>query len=560
MDRESSWPRRWSWITRLAPFLVAAIGVLIVVAQWSHARPLWLDEEMIALNIRDRSFTGLTGALWLDQSAPLGWLWLQRLVLLTLGTSELAMRAVPALFGVGTVLCALYVGQRWLTPFGSTVLVLLCSFGQWVSFHALELKPYSADTFWGLMLPALTVAVIDASNERRLRAMAIWLSAAALAHWFSLGALLVLPACCVVLAVRMRRHRAVVPVAVTAAAVIVASIAAHYMLSIRYAQENDWLREQWQFAFPPSQAGIWGTLLWVYQHLDVFALKPGGTALALPFWIAAGVGFAAASNRALGLAAGLVVASGYLLAIFRIVPLYERLSMWFVPAAYLAIALGADWAARRFREKRFRYHIANLTVAGAIAVMVLAVCINVVDRGIFDVRNGRPAESNRGTNDRNAVRWLLHQREPGDSLLTTQNSLPGIWWYGGKSIADERAGYFPDGAPMLVLEHQKPGRKCNGRPLENVIDGRPRIEVYLGFPDTPDGFDDLVLSRLTKTGTVVALEHFGGDGRAAVVDLTFAAGNNPIWRGTHHDLFWRDAGPDREMLKGCLGVFQGRVW
>ena len=87
-------------MTRRLPFIVAAIGVLIVVYQWANARPLWLDEEMIALNFRDRPFAGLGGRLWLDQSAPLGWLALQRLVLLTLGSSELAIRALPAAFGV----------------------------------------------------------------------------------------------------------------------------------------------------------------------------------------------------------------------------------------------------------------------------------------------------------------------------------------------------------------------------------------------------------------------------------------------------------------------------
>ena len=70
------------------PFLTAAIGSVIVLYQWLNARPLWLDEEMIALNLRDRSFPELAGRLWLDQSAPLGWLYLQRLIMLVFGASE----------------------------------------------------------------------------------------------------------------------------------------------------------------------------------------------------------------------------------------------------------------------------------------------------------------------------------------------------------------------------------------------------------------------------------------------------------------------------------------
>jgi hypothetical protein len=50
--------------------------------------PLWVDEEMIALNARWRSFADLGGPLWLDQSAPLGWLALERAALVAFGTAN----------------------------------------------------------------------------------------------------------------------------------------------------------------------------------------------------------------------------------------------------------------------------------------------------------------------------------------------------------------------------------------------------------------------------------------------------------------------------------------
>ena len=65
-------------------------------------------------------------------------------------------------------------------------------------------------------------------------------------------------------------------------------------------------------------------------------MKPGGTGLAVSFWICVALGVAFAPARLLGLATGLVILSGFALAAARIMPLYERLSMWFVPALYLA--------------------------------------------------------------------------------------------------------------------------------------------------------------------------------------------------------------------------------
>ncbi len=220
------------------PVIAAAVGVALVVYQWANARPLWLDEQMIALNIRDRGFAGLSGRLWLDQSAPLGWLMRQRLLVSVLGTSELVLRAVPAAFGAATIVAALYIGERWLTIVGSTVLVLVCAFGQWISFYAIELKSYSADTFFGLLLPALAVAAAIPSVARR-NAILLFVVTAALAHWFSLGALLVLPACYAVLVLSARHDRDAVRLLAAGAVVLVVSIGANYLLSLRYTRAND---------------------------------------------------------------------------------------------------------------------------------------------------------------------------------------------------------------------------------------------------------------------------------------------------------------------------------
>ena len=140
--------------TRLAP-LIAGAGVALLAAQWLSARPLWLDEEMIAINLRDRTLAALAGPLGLGQSAPFGWLAMERLVLLAAGSGERALRLVPFAFGAATIAAAALIGRRWLTPAGAVVLALLCATGRWLTFYFLELKPYSADAFFGLAIPAL---------------------------------------------------------------------------------------------------------------------------------------------------------------------------------------------------------------------------------------------------------------------------------------------------------------------------------------------------------------------------------------------------------------------
>lgn len=536
----------------LIPFVIAIAGAAIVLYQWMGVRPLWLDEEMIALNFRDRSFAGLGGQLWLDQSAPLGWLAAQRLILLVLGPSELALRAIPAIFGVATVFAAFFVGRRWMTTTGCAIFVLLCSLSQWVSFHAVELKPYSADMFWGLVLPALAVAAgAAATTDARKRGLAMWAMAAAICHWFSLGALLVLPACFVVLAVSERRDRDGMRRLAVAFAVVTASFALHYLLAIRYTQGSTSLQDFWQFAMAPRGAGVVDSLRWLYGRLEPFAIKPGGTGLAASFWICVALGVAFAPARLLGLATGLVILSGFALAMARIMPLYERLSLWFVPALYLAIALIADRGVWWVRQRQPTNSSLKLAAACVIFVLVGTVCVDVVENGIQDIRLGRPHESNRATDDRGALAWLMQQREPGDVLITTHHALPAVWWYGRVPITAGGLA-FPDGGRIFAAEHFPTPRACRGLELETAVDPRHKVLVYFGFVDTKPGFDDLLLEQLTRIGTVIALRHFPGASRAAVIDPAFRGGSN---------LFWEDAGKDTgTWLKGCVAVKPAHVW
>ena len=241
----------WSWWRRRGTGLVsslqrhswlygastaALLGVVLDVFQWAGAPSLWLDEEMIALNVRDRAFADLRGTLWLGQSAPLGWLVAERAILLTLGAGELASRLLALCFGIATLVAALWVGRRWMSRLGAVVLVVLCSLGQWLSHYRFEVKHYSADAFWGLMLPAQAAWVIDAERTRdHLRRAMIWWVAAAAGQWFANGALLVTPACgLLLLAVTWRRHgwRAGAVFAVSGL-IWLASFWGHYQLSLQ---------------------------------------------------------------------------------------------------------------------------------------------------------------------------------------------------------------------------------------------------------------------------------------------------------------------------------------
>ena len=506
---------------------IALAGMTLLLVQWASGRPLWLDEEMIAINLRDRGFRSLIGELSLGQAAPYGWLVLQRSALLAIGATERALRLVPVAFGIGTIAVAMWIGTRRLSALGATTLVALCSFGQWLTFYFLELKHYSADAFFALALPALAARVDD--DRRRL--WEFWL-AASVGLWLANGAVLVMPAATVALvvaALRGRRWNGVLRTLVPGV-VWLASLALHYAVSLRHALGSEYLEGTWTFAFPPREHGLVAAAMWSVARLTTLASKPGGSELGILLFIAAIAGFVVAYSRmpVLATANALITPTAIALAIARLIPLYERISLWIVPSLYVGIALLADGLSYQRRVVRV-----------ALAPMLIVLAVEIPVRGVAALRV-RPATSNRALDDRAAIRWLRSREQPGDAWLVTHFAVPALWWYGGHART----------ADTYELMYSSDSHACRA-PIGDVFARHRRALVYLGFrfDDTPVGFDDLVVDQLSEAGAVTGYRRFAGQGIVLVLDARERA-KRP------NTLSQLDGDPvdRRPRAPGCVGV------
>src|SRR4051812_31295813 len=63
----------------LMSFALFAVGVALRLHLYVDRRSLWLDEIWVALDIVGRSFLGLLRPLDYAQSAPVGFLWIERI-------------------------------------------------------------------------------------------------------------------------------------------------------------------------------------------------------------------------------------------------------------------------------------------------------------------------------------------------------------------------------------------------------------------------------------------------------------------------------------------------
>jgi hypothetical protein len=534
----------------------AVAGTALKAYQWYFSRPLWLDEQMVLLNIRDRAMPDLIGPLWMNQAAPLGWLVLQRGVMTLIGTSDRDVRALPVLFGIATLWVAWWMGRRWMQPVAAAMFLALCGISQWMTFYALEVKPYSADAFCALTLLAFGIWAGEATKERpvSLPRTFLWWSIASVAQWVSFAATLVTPACALVLFATAWRRAGWRPAAAVAAQGLIwlVSFGAHYSLSLSATSNDPYLRTYWSTGFPPHDAGVAGALRWLMSQGEPLAAHPGGTELWVLFWLTVAFGIATmlAKRPVIGLMILSMPASGLLLAIVQVVPLTDRLALWTTPALYAAIAIAAGDAFERDNRPRSPRGWVGVGVGLVCAISAWAVCVDIFEKGREHVII---RGANHGLDDGRGVRLLMAQRKPGDILLTPHFGLPAVWWYGHISTAEpNRGGTFPDdGARILEINHRYfgadgCGRRSQLKALSDALAGAPRASVYLGFDsNSPPGFQQLVLDDLARLGTRVFHTRVASEGVAAIYDLRLPPDTQP---------------QPGSRLDGCVGVHHARRW
>ncbi len=182
----------------LALPVILGVAIGLRTLQWGKRQSLWIDESMLAINIVSRSFTKLMPPLDHDQSAPLLFLWLERLAVRVAGPSELALRIVPLIAGILAIVLLFRVGT---SIFGPTVGLLASGYAAVLPGlvrYSDEVKQYSVEATVSLILVVL-VERWDRLPFNRRSSLTVAV-AGAVAVWLSATAVFVLVGCSVVIA------------------------------------------------------------------------------------------------------------------------------------------------------------------------------------------------------------------------------------------------------------------------------------------------------------------------------------------------------------------------
>lgn len=403
----------------VALLLLLGIGLRV----WAYARDtsLYLDEILLSRNILDLPLGQLlTRPLALDQVAPRGFLLIERLAVAIFGPSELALRLLPFVCGIASIVLFWRLAERILTATGSMIALFLFAIGvPFIRFGA-EVKQYECDLLAAIVLPLLVLRLLE--GEASTRRLATTGLAGFVVIWFSQASVLVMAGLGVALTLewlvsreRKTAHVLLFTISLWAAASMIAVVVGERSIT---PSTRQYMNDFWTGAFFPFPLHWHAGATWIgkrsaelfsdatllrYRWPIVFALLAAAGIIVV--WKRSRVaGWLLCGPAMVGLAAA--IAHQY--------PFRGRLAFWLLPAAVLALAASADW----IRAKASSLHPA-LGVLVVLALSIAPVMALIEAPPPYEIEHHREVLS-----------YLQQHRQPGDVIYVMQLGEVGTRFYG----------------------------------------------------------------------------------------------------------------------------------
>lgn len=237
---------------RRTTIAILAIGLLWRALRFVLAFPLWGDECFLAVNFLTRDLAGLSRPLDFGQIAPPGFLWVEMAIVRLLGDSERALRLVPFLAGIGSLVLFWRFCREVSTTRTTLLAVAILGASLYPARHANEIKPYATD-----MLVSLGITMLGWNVWREPKRVGRWIALIAFAVvgvWCSYTAVFPIFAVGLLLASRWLKDRS--PRFLLGVTLFgVASGASWLAMMLAFARpqmaESTWLATIWADGFPP---------------------------------------------------------------------------------------------------------------------------------------------------------------------------------------------------------------------------------------------------------------------------------------------------------------------
>ncbi|RDV14205.1 hypothetical protein DXT99_15545 [Pontibacter diazotrophicus] len=425
------------WITVV--WILMGAGVFFRLFHFLDNRSLYVDEIFLATSLVKMNFWELTAPmLEYEQKAPLGFLWMERLMVLLFGTGEMALRLFPLICGVASLFLFLPVARYFLKPVGVVVAIGVLAAAPPLVYHAVEVKQYSTEMF------ATVVALylyIRFHKKMALPSLLLWGLSGAVILWFSFSSIFILAGmafgvCLHYLLKKEWRHlfRSINPFSMW-----LVSFAATYFLFTHKHGDSEWLLHWFRTrdSFMPLPPTSLSELSWFFKKifsvlhyplgLSWLDLSPSANPIVriiarmslLPLAVLA-VGFAVFYRKdrkhfmVLVFPVLLVlIASG-----LELYPFMDRLVVFLAPVLILILALGCEkLSVFFFKTARGRFILPALLLLGPLANS----SHQIINRDVFgDYKKSYQRET---------LSYIDDRFQEGDAVYIYWNDLVGYRYY-----------------------------------------------------------------------------------------------------------------------------------
>lgn len=137
------------------PWVIIAFGIIFRVVQYLHNTSLCLDEARdVVVGILGRSFSDIFKSPpdIYTPTPPAGFLIIEKLVTLTLGDSEYALRLIPLLVSVLSLFLFYSVAKQYVKPKAVPIALVLFAVLEPLIYYSAQVKPYTIDIASALLL------------------------------------------------------------------------------------------------------------------------------------------------------------------------------------------------------------------------------------------------------------------------------------------------------------------------------------------------------------------------------------------------------------------------
>jgi hypothetical protein len=449
-------------------WVIVALGFILRARQYIANRSFWQDESSLAVNIVSRSFAGLAEPLGFRQAAPLGFLYIEKLLIVLFGNTDYILRLFPFVCGI----LAIYLLHRIvLDHFGAVGLFALLMFclNSWQIFYSSELKQYGSDVTVTLLLVYLSIRSLK--EESRGRDF-IWLGVAGIITiWISHIAVFILAGIGIALVLEKYTQKKQIPfiwlLGLGAAWLI--SFGIDYFVVLRHTSESKFFQTVWMKSFLPLPP--WSDIPWlinIYYKFVLIVLTGTDTGMDYMIMVFAIIGSLSLFARRPGMA--LVVTIPFIMTLiasaWQKYPLSYRFMLFLVPLALLLMTEGIGRI--YLLLARWQKHAALVLCGIPIAIMLFLPIQNAISGFRFPstISEMKPV-----------MKYMEENKKAGDVIYIHYLSVPTFIYYA--------PFYHLDGENIIAGVDRQDPKKALDRFLIDVKDFRGNDRVWLVMAEHP---------------------------------------------------------------------------